>query len=543
MKKVFLILFAVIIIGVLIISGCAKTTSTPSKTPAPATTTAATKTSTPTSAPSLTPQSGGTLKIITTEKIYNMGDPRAPGEPYDSNARHPFIETLLRFDQEPNLGKIKPWLATGWSYNADYTALTLTLQKGVKYHDGTNFNAQSVKDCLDFYKAAGRIELKSVTSVDVVDEYTVRLNTPKFDVALVGVLAQAPIGQMVSPTAMRTMDKNKLLLTPVGTGPFKLASYEVGVKIRGEKFTDYWVKGLPYLDAIEITVITDPTVARMAFERGEGDVIPRMEPKEGSELKATGKYNVFLSRSGFEFALGGDVVNADSPFANVKVRKAVAYAMNVEGAIKQLGYGIWIPNRRMWNNAHWAFNPAPTIFSYDPAKAKSLLAEAGYATGFKSTIYLRDKMFENVATVLQSNLKDVGIDVNLEVMTPAQASEQASKGWKNSIRHLLAPSTPEREPSVTALTYYGPGNLNNASMVLPADVVALCQKAASEPDFDKRKAMALEADRLVMEEYALFWEVVTAPFVVPKQRYVHDDNLRFFVGHYWTPERAWVEKH
>jgi peptide/nickel transport system substrate-binding protein len=175
-------------------------------------------------------------------------------------------------------------------------------------------------------------------------------------------------------------------------------------------------------------------------------------------------------------------------------------------------------------------------------KAKELMAASNYPDGFDTTIYMRDTTYEDAILVMQQNLKAIGINADIVVMTDAEQAEQAVDGWHNSIRHLLAPTSAEREPSSTALTYYTKGNIYNASCMLPDDVIDLFQQASGEPDDDIRLTMQREAERLMMDEYCLMWNFVMVPFCVPRQTYVRGDNTRFFVGHYWTPEKVWLDK-
>jgi peptide/nickel transport system substrate-binding protein len=553
MRKLFLI--TLFLICALILIGCSQSSSTTTSQTTSTTTTTTTSISTKTTVPTTStsaakkPVYGGSLKILNTEKQYNMGDIIGSGVPNDSCLRHLFFETLLRFDwREGHIGEIVPWLATSYKWNSDFTALTLTLQKGVKYHDGTDFNAQSVKACLERH-ITGLADLKIIQSIDIVDDFTIRLNTGKFQVSLVPLLAQCPASQMDSPAnvAKYANDKEGLMLHPVGTGAFLCETNEPGVKVVGVKNPNYWAKdenggALPYLDRIEWDYIADSTVAKMAFEKGEGDIIPRLDAKQGSELIASGKYNVFISPSGFEYVLGPDSKHPDSPFAKADVRKAVYYAIDVEGLVKDLGYGIWRANRGMWDTTHADWGPKNNPYKYDPAKAKELLKSAGYANGLDTTIYLRDATFQDATVIVQSYLRDVGINAKVEVMTAAVAAEQASSGWYG-IRNLLAPNTPEKEPFSTTLSYYGPDQKNNNSMTVAQDIIDLCTAGRSEPDADKRHQMVQQLNDMFITRDCDFWGICNVPFVVPKQSWVHGDNLRFFVGHNNTPERAWVEPH
>jgi peptide/nickel transport system substrate-binding protein len=536
MKKLWFLPLVLLVIASLVLGGCGE----PEKTTQPSTQPTTQPTTPPTTSEG--PKYGGVFKIITTEGFFNIGDPRQGGPPYSTSIRTIFLETLLRFsDAQENFSEIVPWLCKEWKYNDDLTTLTLKFEEGVKYHDGTDFNAQSVKECWELYIDGGLTQLSTVASMEVIDTYTLQLNLNQFDVGLVGLLAQSPIGQMVSPTAMKTYSMDEMINTPVGTGPFKLVEYDPGVKIVSEAFEDYWVEGLPYVDGIECDYIAESTVAKIAFERGEGDAIPRMDVKEARELMDAG-YDVFISPAGFEFMLGGDIANEDSYFADINVRKAIAYAVDVEKIVDELGYGLWQINRRWWNPAHWANNPDPSPYYYDLDKAKELMAASNYADGFDTTIYMRDITYEDAILVIQQNIKAIGVNADIVVMTDAEQAAQAVEGWHNSIRHLLGPTSAEREPSVTSLTYYTEGNIYNASCMLPDDIIALLEEARGEADMEKRKELCQEAERLAMDEYCLWWNFVMVPFCVPKQSYVRDDNLRFFVGHYWTPEKVWLDK-
>ncbi len=121
------------------------------------------------------PQYGGILKVISSNMVVNLGYPAAGYTPGDYFLADPAVETLFRLDKQ---GGAVPWLATGYKVSPDFKTIILTLRKGVKFHDGTDFNAEAVKYLLDIYRTSAMSELKSVESVDVIDSHTVRLNLP-----------------------------------------------------------------------------------------------------------------------------------------------------------------------------------------------------------------------------------------------------------------------------------------------------------------------------------------------------------------------------
>jgi ABC-type transport system substrate-binding protein len=205
------------------------------------------------------PQYGGVLKII------NPRSPRAPGWPSSGGgpgieASLPAIERLVGMDIK---GLPRPVLATSWEYADDLSSLTFTLRKGVKFHDGEDFNAEVAKMNLEERIKNGLVAkpLRIIGSIDIVDDYTIRLNLKEFRNNLLDTLAGWN-GLIISP---KVIEKAKIKKgkkwaqkNPVGTGPFKFVKFERKVILKFEKFDGYWDKGKPYLDGIEMHYITDP---------------------------------------------------------------------------------------------------------------------------------------------------------------------------------------------------------------------------------------------------------------------------------------------
>ncbi len=146
-------------------------------------------------------------------------------------------QRLLQTDENGNL---LPCLATSWQYSPDYKTLTLTLRQGVKFHDGTPFNAEAGKFDLEMRRDVGKIsDVASIASIDTVDNFTIRLNLSKPDPILLRTLGTGGT-HITSPTAFKTMGKDWCLTHSVGTGPFKFVSYQRSVSIKFERFDDYW---------------------------------------------------------------------------------------------------------------------------------------------------------------------------------------------------------------------------------------------------------------------------------------------------------------
>jgi ABC-type transport system substrate-binding protein len=237
--------------------------------------------------PKPTPQYGGILKILLVMEPASLGDPVA--RPFDNMGviiANGAVETLARYDQK---GMPVPWLATGWKVSKDLRSIIFTLRKGVKFHDGTDFDAAAAKWNLDRYRTSDNPELKSVESIDVVDDSTIRLNLSTWSSTLIDNFTMHA-GMMISPASFQKNGTDWAKVHPTGTGPFKFVSWQRDTGIKFEKFPGYWQKGKPYLDGVEWTIIADEVSRKMAFIKGDGNVLYIIEPKDVKDLEKDGKY-------------------------------------------------------------------------------------------------------------------------------------------------------------------------------------------------------------------------------------------------------------
>ena len=330
------------------------------------------------------PRYGGVLKRCYDNDAQQLGNPAA--RPFDLTSvkmSRPAIETLLRYDEK---GNPVPWLAAGWKISKDLRSVTLTLRKGVMFHDGTDCDPEAVKWNLERYRTSDNPELKAVTSIDVVSDSAVKINLSEWDSALIGNLASYA-GMIISPTAFKTNGGEWCRSHPVGTGPFKFVSWQKDVRIKYEKFNAYWQKGKPYLDGIEWVVITDPMSRLAAFKRGEVDDLANVQPKDVEDLKASGKYyGAFCELSALTFCVMGDSAHPGSPFTDLRVRRAIEYAIDKQALAKTFTLGFGQTSNQYAPPKAWGNNPNVKGYPYDPNKAKKLLAEAGYPKGFKTKI-------------------------------------------------------------------------------------------------------------------------------------------------------------
>jgi peptide/nickel transport system substrate-binding protein len=532
MKKFFMIPFVFILLFGLILSGCASTaTTTPAQSPA--------SVKTPISSTSA-PQYGGTLKVVQLPGLTNLGLPGKASVVADFFTARPSIESLLNFD-EKGTGLPVPWLATGWQISPDYKSVTLTLKKGVKFQDGTDFNAEAAKYCLDLTRLGVRPELKPISSIDIMDDYTIRLNLSTYDPSMIGTLA-GNVGMMVSPTALKSMGDGAMT-HPVGTGPYKFASYQRDVSLKFDRFDGYW-GGKPYLDGIEYNFIAEPVTSLASFKAGEAQVIGSVGPKDSSDLKATGKYNVIALPANIA-CLIGDSAHSDSPFSKIGVRQAIAYAINKEELAKTLGFGFYPLTNQFAPPGAWYNNPSVAGYAYNPQKAKDLLNQAGYSNGLQTKItFSTSPTAMDLYTAIQSYLQAVGINATLDPADAARNLKTQTGGWNNQLIGYTMPCSPGMDPGQALLGNFSSKatRIDPKTFYNPPDYDSAFFLATAEPDAQKRQAMFQELMKTIIDKYCMAVPLfVNTSFTISDLK-VHDLDMAKYNATQWRPEKVWLSK-
>ena len=562
MKKV-LIPLAILLICAIVLTGCsngapvattpaastpqtsqpaAQTTPAKPTTSAPQATSPAATNPTATSPAVIIPpaggqKSGGILKVITGAPT-NMGIPWEGNAPPDLWYICPAVETLIRPDEE---GNAVPWLATSWEVAPDYKSITFKLRKGVKFHDGTDFNAEALKFNFETNAASPMPELKAVTSVDVIDEYTAKVNLSKYEPHLLSFLATGRPGWIVSTTAAKTMTPDEMRLHPVGTGPFKFQEFKRDTYVKFTRFDDYWQDGKPYLDGVEYEIITDPVTALIAFRAGVADVHYNISPKEGSDLQKEG-FNVTAAQASI-YQFIPDSANPESPWANIDVRRAAQHAIDTVAMARAQGYGWADP---YWNQVFPKGNPAYNEeivgYPYDPAKAKELLAKAGYPNGFKTSMYVNVPPVGDLEPATQNYLKQVGIEAEIKPLPGASYAQANQQGWKNGLFRSQSVASVGPDPGYQMMTYLSTPARQWVSAARPQDMQDLLNKAIVEVDTQKRYALYKELCKNIIDTNALLISTWGGYLLAAKQNYVKNDNIRTIWTMTWTPEEAWMDK-
>ncbi|MGY4541557.1 peptide/nickel transport system substrate-binding protein [Arthrobacter sp. UYNi723] len=314
--------------------------------------------------------------------------------------------------REPD-GKLSPMLATAWKYNETNTKLTVDLRTDVTFSDGAKFDAEAAKANMDHFKKANgpqMAQLTAVSDVKVVDADTIELNLTAPDPSLEFYLSQAA-GLMGSPKALGT---DAIKTEPVGSGPYVMDKAAT-VKDSQSVFTarkDYWNKDLQKFEKVTFKILIDLTARTNALVSGQVDAT-LLDPKTGKQAEGA-KMNLVATEVDWQGLLLMDRDGTKNPaLGNVKVRQAINYAFDRKTILDQVLMGQGTPTSQPFGKASGAWTEElENYYSYDPAKAKALLKEAGYETGVVLDIPSVPG-WETQLAVIKQQLADVGITVNI----------------------------------------------------------------------------------------------------------------------------------
>ena len=540
MKRLMLIAFLIIMVVSMVLVGCSGSQSTTISpvTKAPATGVPSTSAASPVAA---TPQDGGAFRIIG-----NQGPTGSIGIPENmrglaSSQIMPVIEPFLTVD---TTGKVTYKLASSAEWSSDNKTITLKLRKA-KFHDGTDFNSQVAKWNLDQRMAAKVDGTENVASYDIVDDSTIKITIKQYQNTWFAKLGQT-MGMMISPDWLQKIGVDYVNWHPVGTGPFKFKGYKENDYLEYERFDGYW-GDRPHLDGIKYIFIADTVTGQIAFQSKEGDLISiasggsKMADSlvaQGFKAETTaGQSKVFIPSSG----------NSASPLAKEKVRQAIEYAIDRAKLAKGVGLGYYTPLYQCAGSLEAPFDPNFQGRTYDPAKAKQLLAEAGYPNGFKTSLICGQQFAGDELPAVQSYLKDIGIEADIQIVSVAKWIELETNGWPEGL--LESSHSTTTDFGTYLLRYWvkptGPnwsrGIYWNA-LYRPEQLETLIQQYLVIPDAAGQTAKGKEILKLIYDQSLAIplWEEKGISIL---QNNVHDRILGVTgVGGNWNFTGTWLSK-
>src|SRR5499425_544616 len=440
--------------------------------------------------------------------------------------------------QELGSYKIVPGLAQKWEISKDGLTYTFSLRPGVKFHDGTPLTAEAVKFCFDRqmdekgpYYATGTYPyvkgfLGNVAAVEVVNPSTVQIRLKSPLTPFLQYLAHHSL-YIYSPEALKKWGKD-MVKHPVGTGPFKLESWEPGVRVVLTRNDDYWGGAPKIRQAIYVPII-EAQARLSAIKTGEIDLTIDVPPDSLDDLRRDPNVVVADANSSAAWYIA---LNTRHPILKDKrVRQAMNYAVNKDAIIKDILKGTAIVSRSPLSPVYGSYHEDQvTLYPHDPAKAKALLKEAGYASGFDITFFVPEsgsgmQSPVEMATVIQANLAQVGVRAKIQTMEWGaylrkylEQPDMAEMSWNPSIgdpdhmMYMLLSS--DRFPPAFNAGYYQNDRVDD-----------LLRRGRTTIDEKARVPLYREAQKLVVED---------APWIFidhGKQVIVHRKRVQGFKLH------------
>ena len=503
MKKLLSIALVLAMVLTMVACGSASTqeTNAPEATKAPATAEAAASAGEAIAESSIV--RGGTLKIGKGVLLSTLDPTKVTARDSDYDIICQIYEPLVRADANGNL---IPGLAESWEVKDEQTII-FHLRTDVKFHDGSDFNAEAVKANFEYYtdEDVGAIcasELKCLESVEVIDDSTVQVNLSQPSSIFITDLTNYS-GLMIAPSALE-QGADYLVDHACGTGAFQVADYVEGVSITLEANPYYYVNGedgkpLPYVDKVEVSMITDQTTKVNSLLAGDIDLTDYLATTGIEQLETNEAFTLQRITTSDIYTLFCQV--DDEVLSDVRVRQALAYAVDREALANVITRGYGFASKWACDPDQWFYSDS-SPYTYDVEKAKSLLAEAGYGDGLTLTMQCISREPDNtVMQVLQQQLAAAGIEVKLESM---ERTEWVSIWTTEHTGQLgLAKMTvPRVDPYVQLNTNMGATSANNYSTYKGEKFNELLQSLSSIYDADEQKAVLQEAQEVYLEDCA-----------------------------------------
>ncbi len=450
-------------------------------------------------------------------------------------------ETLLLMTEDL---EVAPLLAESWEFSEDARTLTLYLRKGVFFHDGTPFNAEAVKVNLERFRNAiyKFLLYPRVQTIEVVDEYTVRFN---MDMPFAPILAHLTHNfvAMVSPKQIAEVG-DKEIMEPVGTGPFKFDKWVRGEYVRIVRNDQYWGQK-PYLDAVKFLVVPSDATRLVLLETGQVHAIMRVPPLDAPRIAAIPGLEVVKIPSVRTIYIGFH--HQKAPWTDVRVRQALNYAVDKEAIVKEVLGGVGGVSTAPIMPLIFGYSEQE-VYTYDPEKARQLLAEAGYPKGLKVKLYHptgRYMMDAAIAEAVQAYLGEVGIEAELITMEWAAYLAFLRRPVEEADFDLYLLGwgcvTLDADYGLFALFHSGewPPKGNNFSFYSNPEVDRLLEAGRVETDPEARKAIYAEAIKTLWEDAA--WLFLHYEEQLNAQRTVAK-GLIHHPREYILAHRAWLDQ-
>lgn len=482
------------------------------------------------------PKKGGAIKAGLDSDVANL-DPMRSSLLVDRQVHYNIYDSLVTYDDKLT---IQPSLAERWE-TPDPKTYIFHLRQGVKFQDGTDFNAEAVKfnieRCLNDKNSKRKSELDTITSVEVVDPATVKFNLKApFAPLLANLVDRA--GMMVSPKAAQAGGED-FTRKPIdaGTGPFKFVEWVTSDHITLARNDNYWRKdaagnALPYLDKVTFRPITDETVSLTNLKTGDLDISYVVPAKDYAGLKSGGELTL-TEIPGLGFA-SIELNTQSEPFNKKELRQAVAEAIDRDQILKTVFFGIGKPAYGPVPPPSWAFDPAFKPYGASVDKAKEYTKAGGKPDGFtfEMKVSAGSPTTTQLAQLVKDQLAKANITMNITQLEFTKIVDDQSKG---NFQAALVGWSGRIDPDGNIYNQFRTGGSLNDPKYSNKAVDDLLNQARSETDQAKRKELYQQVQKQIVEDAPFVFYRFNPAFMLARpnvqgMQLYPDQIMRFVTG-------------
>ena len=448
----------------------------------------------------------------------------------------PCVQTLVRLD--PLTNEIVPLLAKSVDFDVDKNQVTVKLQEGVKFHDGSEMTAEVVKWNIDFMCENGQAgNLDNPSKVEAVDNNTLVISYDTFHLDAPNTMSQVYV------YSKQTYDEKGLdycLTHPVGTGAFVFDEYIPDNMIKYVRNDNYWQEGLPYLDGWNCLIMNDATTLEAAFANGEVSCFNHGNPMVAKDMMAMG-YNLKTADCHSTRAFWGVMVNnkvEGDPWSDLKVRQAVLlYGIDYKAMARTMGFPEEWATKQFNGVSALCYDEGVDYDqdTFDLEKAKAMLAEAGYANGFSTKIYTVIT-YVTAATIWQAQLKELGIDA--EIVTLNSSDPIFYDGTTPGMYMMMFIGKYDFISGTIGRYFMGPNSYGN-HVALSDEFKETLAKADAAKTWEERAELGKKLQKMMVVDECFCVNAFYNTAFHFIQDYAHDSGFEYNT---YIPELTWVEQ-